>query len=387
MNILYISHEKDLNGASRSLLGIIDEINKLDVKVHVLIPYKSGKFIEELKKRDVKIIYSKYFRWIITKPKNYIKWIIKKSIFKMLCILNKLTILKVCNYCKKNDIDIIHTNSSVIDIGANISKKSKIPHIYHIREFGEEDFNMYPICNKKKKLKFINDNSETVVAISKALVEKYKYDFDYDKLTLIYNGIDDKFRRFKENKFEDDKKEYNCLIAGRIEEAKGQKEAILAFRELKNKGINNIKLQIVGSGDKRFINELINQNNLQDNIIVKGYSDNLFELRKNIDFELVCSKSEAFGRVTIESMMSSNPVIGANTGGTKELVIDGYNGYLYNVGDYKNLAFNIERIIKDKDKFYQMQVNAYEFSKKFTAENNAMEILKQYRKIKEEKVN
>lgn len=46
-------------------------------------------------------------------------------------------------------------------------------------------------------------------------------------------------------------------------------------------------------------------------------------MRKKIDVELVCSRSEAFGRVTIESMMSSNPVIGANTGGTKELIIEG----------------------------------------------------------------
>lgn len=386
MNILYIGHEKDLNGASRSLLGIIDEVNKNNIKVHVLTPYKDGMFAEELKKRNVKVVYSKYFRWIITRPKNNKKWIAKRLIFKILCIFNIFTVLKVTNYCKKNNIDIIHTNSSVIDIGARISKRTEIPHIYHIREFGEEDFNMYPIYNKAKRLKFINDNSKSIVAISNALIEKYKNGFDSDKLMLIYNGIDEKFMRVKDSKSKANKEEFNCLIAGRIEDAKGQREAILAINELKNRGINNIKLYIIGSGDKTLINKLIKKNNLQDNIVVKNYSNNLFEIRKNIDFELVCSKCEAFGRVTIESMMSSNPVVGSNSGGTKELIINGYNGYKYNVGDYKDLAFNIEKIINDKDKFYQMQTNSYQFSKKFTAKHNSVEILKLYRKIKEEKV-
>ncbi|WP_338658621.1 glycosyltransferase family 4 protein [Paraclostridium sordellii] len=378
MNILYISHEKDLNGASRSLLGIIDELSQKKFNIYVLTSYIDGKFIEELKKRNVNIIYSRYLRWIIYKPKNKFKWNIKKMIFKILRLVNIYTILKTSLYVKKYNIDIIHTNSSVIDIGAYISKLSNIPHIFHIREFGEEDFNMYPIYNKKRRLDFINKNSEKIIVISKAILDKYKKYFNDEKIKLVYNGIDERFLNFKSSKI---KEEYTAMIAGRIEEAKGQKEAILAINELKNKNIENIKLKIIGSGEKLELNKLINHYGLQDFIEVRDYCDNLFEVRKNIDFELVCSKNEAFGRVTIESMMSSNPVIGSNTGGTKELIIDGFNGFLYERGNYKDLAEKIIRLI-DKNEIEKISKNAFKYSKEeFTSKINANNINLVYEEI------
>ena len=378
MNILYISHDKDLNGASRSLLGIIDELSQKKFNIYVLTSYIDGKFIEELKKRNVNIIYSRYLRWIIYKPKNKFKWNIKKMIFKILRLVNIYTILKTSLYVKKYNIDIIHTNSSVIDIGAYISKLSNIPHIFHIREFGEEDFNMYPIYNKKRRLDFINKNSEKIIVISKAILDKYKKYFNDEKIKLVYNGIDERFLNFKSSKI---KEEYTAMIAGRIEEAKGQKEAILAINELKNKNIENIKLKIIGSGEKLELNKLINHYGLQDFIEVRDYCDNLFEVRKNIDFELVCSKNEAFGRVTIESMMSSNPVIGSNTGGTKELIIDGFNGFLNERGNYKDLAEKIIRLI-DKNEIEKISKNAFKYSKEeFTSKINANNINLVYEEI------
>lgn len=378
MNILYIGHERDLNGASRSLLGIIDKLDKEEINIHVLTSYKGGKFLNELKKRDVNIVYSKYFRWMIRKDKNRIKWIFKKLIFRFLNIFNIVTILKISDYSRKNNIDIIHSNSSVINIGAYISNITKIPHIFHIREFGEEDFNMYPIFNRKRSFEFINKNSKKIIVISNALLEKYKNNFDSKKIKLIYNGVDNKFSR---KKIKDNKGKYSALIAGRIEEAKGQKEAILAINELKNKGIDNINLVVIGSGDKKELNKYIVENGLENLIEIRDYSDSLFEIRKDIDFELVCSKNEAFGRVTIEAMMSSNPVIGANTGGTKELIINEYNGYLYEQGNYKDLAQKILLLINNK-KFNDISNNAFKYSNdRFTSEINAKNILLLYKEI------
>ena len=43
MNILYIGHERDLNGASMSLLGIIDELINYN-NIFVLSSYSDGPF-------------------------------------------------------------------------------------------------------------------------------------------------------------------------------------------------------------------------------------------------------------------------------------------------------------------------------------------------------
>ena len=107
----------------------------------------------------------------------------------------------------------------------------------------------------------------------------------------------------------------------------------------------------------------------------------MLEIRKNMDLELVCSRCEAFGRVTIEAMMSMIPVIGANTGGTKELIKQGYNGLLYEKGDFEDLANKIEELYKDRSKIREMGKNAYDYSKGFTSERNAINIYNIYEKI------
>jgi glycosyltransferase involved in cell wall biosynthesis len=51
----------------------------------------------------------------------------------------------------------------------------------------------------------------------------------------------------------------------------------------------------------------------------------------------MCSRSEAFGRVTIEAMLRKKPVIGYMAGGTSELIEEGVTGFKFkNVDDVLN---------------------------------------------------
>lgn len=66
------------------------------------------------------------------------------------------------------------------------------------------------------------------------------------------------------------------------------------------------------------------------------------EIRKNVDIEIVSSKQEAFGKITVEAMMGQIPVIGSNSGGTKELIKHNQNGLLFESGNADDLAKKIE---------------------------------------------
>ena len=186
--------------------------------------------------------------------------------------------------------------------------------------------------------------------------------------------------------FNEGKENINMIISGAVTAGKGQIEAIFAINEIINRGYKNITLNIAGSGEIEKINNVIEKLKLRNYVKVLGQVNNLHEIRKEIDIELVCSKSEAFGRVTIEAMMSMIPVIGANTGGTKELIQDGYNGLLYNQGDYISLANQIEYFIKNINEIERMGKNAYLFSEKFTTERNAKEVYKIYQEIIDDRV-
>lgn len=101
-----------------------------------------------------------------------------------------------------------------------------------------------------------------------------------------------------------------------------------------------------------------------------------------MDVELVCSKSEAFGRVTIEAMMSMNPVIASNTGANTELIKEDYNGLLYNYGNYVDLANKIEVLIQNPDLLEKYGKNGYKFAlENFTAEINAKNIEMVYKEL------
>ena len=82
-----------------------------------------------------------------------------------------------------------------------------------------------------------------------------------------------------------------------------------------------------------------------------------------MDVEIVCSKREAFGRVTVEAMLAGLPVVGSNTGGTPELIVDGETGIIFKCDDYKDLADKILLIYKNPELAYMISTNAKKVAK------------------------
>ncbi|SHM13011.1 glycosyltransferase family 4 protein [Ruminococcus flavefaciens] len=340
MKILYVSHEKRLNGASKSLLNIIDKMKENGHMIYVLTPYRDGAFYNELLHRSyVNVIIKPYFFWCQAKTK--IGWIKNKIMWPIFrSQVNRISAMIVSNYIKKEKIDIIHTNTSVINIGALISHYSRIPHIWHIREFGDLDFDMHYYEPVKKVYSFMNKNTDRFICISNAIANHYSL-LDKNKIRIVYNGIEES-SIININKKNDSEK-IRILIAGAIYIGKGQHEAVEACEILLDRGIDNFELLIAGEGEVYFnISKKV-----ENNIKFLGHVNKMRELRKNIDIELVCSRCEAFGRVTAEAMLAGIPVIGSNTGGTPELIENGTDGFLYDKGNAVALADKIEFLINN----------------------------------------
>src|SRR4030095_10023516 len=142
------------------------------------------------------------------------------------------------------------------------------------------------------------------------------------------------------------------LISGWIKESKGHEDAILAVKELVNRK-RDVELILMGVASPRYLKELqemVRDEDLQGYVRFHEFRDNPFPVVHEADVVLLCSKNEAFGRVTVEAMLLKKPVIGTNSGGTPELIREGYNGLLYEPGDYRQLADKIEYFIEDREK-------------------------------------
>lgn len=379
MNILYVVHDNKKGGAAISFLEMISYISK-EHNVYVLTPHKNGFLPQKLDEMQIPHSNAHYFWWKIALPSNKILAWLRIFVYKILNWCNYVEVIRIKKLVSEKQIDIIHSNSSVINFGAMLSKNTGIPHVWHLREYGEEDFGLKRVVSKKKYQKEMNSYAVGYIAISKSIKKKFADIVDEEKIFQIYNGVSEIFS-FKKN-FTNTRDTVKFLIAGNYCQEKGQTDVIKAVIELQKQGITGYEIYLAGNGDFTEPKRLVAENGLENVVTFCGLVDNMQQLRKEVDVEIVASKCEAFGRVTIEAMRMSNPVIGTNAGGTPELITDGVNGFLFEYGDYVRLAACMKKYIDDRALVAAMGANAYRTTKeKFTLENNARNIINVYNNL------
>lgn len=377
ITIAFIFHDAFLfSGATRSLLDIIDEVSKnKKFELVAIFPVNKGDAIDHLKNKNIKIICSKYsfIRYcfnsksilnFLRKAKLYYKYV--QSVFKI-----KYELVPII---KELNVDVVYTNTSVITVGALINKYCSIPHIWHFREFGEEDQHRKTMFGEYLYYKLVNNHSNRVIVISKALLSKYEKRVQNRLLYQVYNDISPKYINYCKKNTEKDA--LDILIVGAIIEEKGQDQVIKAVSYLINKGLN-IKLSVVGEPKGDYYNSLVKyvtDNGLEQKILFLGVIKDLCEIRKKSDVGVVTSKSEAFGRVTIEGMLSCMTMIGADCCGTSELIKDNETGMLYTFGDYVELSKKIEYLYHNRNEINKLGTKGYEFALQFTKGNCAHSI-------------
>jgi glycosyltransferase involved in cell wall biosynthesis len=90
---------------------------------------------------------------------------------------------------------------------------------------------------------------------------------------------------------------------------------------------------------------------------------------------LMCSQSEAFGRVTVEAMRAGLPVCGTNSGGTPEIIEPGIAGLLSPAGDANALAANLMTLESDEYLRRRLACGALESSQRFQRDPHDEELV------------
>ena len=311
------------------------------------------------------------------KKKNLLKEYVK-------FFFNWYVVSKYGNKLGINNNTIIHTNTSVTFFGAYLSDRFKISHVWHIREFGGEDYNIKYNYGYKHFQKWLN-RASAAIAISKSIFTKRVINAASPIKETIYNGVIFS-NEIKELPIKNDG-EANAKITfgiiGVISKEKGQEDAIKALMLLKKK-ISNIQLIIAGGGESSYIKKLkticIEQDPLEYVKFI-GFVENTDLFYSDIDCLLMCSRNEALGRVTIEAMSKGIPVIGFDNAGTSEIIKDGYNGFVYKDG-VEELADKMEIVINNKDIKASIILNALKTVKQnFTIEKYADAVAEIYQHV------
>lgn len=348
MKILYVaSDNSNKSGAFLCMIELCQGMReKYGIQTKVILPF-SGPGTKLLDDRKIEYEVVRSFDWVYlkgtTKGIRYYAEVIAKI------ILNIIAILKIYRIIRKDKFDIVHINTSYTYVGAIAAKLAKIPYVWHIREFGEED--QGNVFYFPKIVYSLMNDAKIVICISESIKKKYSQHLFKEKLKVIYDGVECE-RFFCKNKKILAKDIYTFLIVGTIKETKGQCLLLKACGKLLEE-VTNFKLIISGTGlesELKRLKEIIHYYRLEEKVEFLGFISDIEEIHRKADILFMCSSSEAFGRVTVEGMLSGSLIIGGNQGCTKEIIRHGGNGLLYRTGDSDSLKDTIKFAIMDPDK-------------------------------------
>ena len=369
MKIVFITHYTSLYGANRSLLNLIEGLKSHNVESYVIVPAK-GDITNALSELDVEFAVFPLKWWVshfelkgnlwqkLVKVLRH-KYHAAKRLRTNLNLVNKLA-----EQLKKWNIDLVYTNSSVIPIGALIARKLRLPHVWHLREFIDLDYNFRHDWGKKVFNYFVA-KADRRIAISYAIRDYLVNNCSVDTTPVIYNGVasEAKFDRLYRTKQElpKSKRPYTFSLVGAINPCKGQEVAIKAFSLLLKK-IPETQLLIVGDGDISHLQQLTADLDLVDKVKFWGHVDDPYQAYLNSDAVLMCSKNEGMGRVTVEAMSACCPVIGYDNAGTSEIIQHEHTGLLYK-GEHENLAIYMQRFVENPIWAKQLGDNAWHMAR------------------------
>lgn len=162
------------------------------------------------------------------------------------------------------------------------------------------------------------------------------------------------------------------LYMGWLERYKGVFDFIDSLRLLRDKGVDfKVKICGMGSAKDEMLN-LIKEYRLEGHVEYVGWvvGPEKMEQFTKTDIFVLPSHREGMPNVVMEAMASGIPVVATRVGGVPELIQDGVNGFLVDLGRSDQLFVAIERLIYSEE----LRCTFSENARRFIIENNSVEL-------------
>ena len=321
MNIAYILHSTiPTEGAAKAFLSLLKEMSKFHTGI-IIMPDKQRLFqkLTDAGHQCYAVpyranIYPPCCTWkdrFLFLPRIVAHW-----------VMNKVAVTKITRYLQDKGIDLIHTNVGVMDVGFRVSRKLKLPHLYHIREYGDIDFGMHYFPCKKSFLRQLSASQSYSICITRD-IQVHHQQKDKPNSRVIYDGVMSVKRTLPAIQ----KKKY-FLYAGRIEPAKGLDLLLEAYADYASRISDPFPLYVAGLASNptffAVIQQTVRLHRLDPYIHFVGDRDDISHLMQEAYAIIIPSRSEGFGLCMPEAMFNGCLAIAHNTGGTKEQLDNGF---------------------------------------------------------------
>ncbi|MEW5693276.1 MAG: glycosyltransferase family 4 protein [Candidatus Hydrogenedentota bacterium] len=278
---------------------------------------------------------------------------------------------------KKYDIMHIHLISShTISalLTAKLFRKKTIVKLAASGEFGDIATSSCSLIGKLKLLltRWLADRFVAPSAGVKQ--EMLDSSFNENKIKVIPNMIrEDK----NYNKTYHYKEIINIVFIARLTEQKSPETLIHSLNKIKS---HKFICKIVGGGVlKSILQEMVKNYGLIDKIYFTGEVNDVIPYLKEADIFISTSLSEGLPNSILEAGMVGLPVIATDISGNNEIIINNYNGFLFEPKNVNQLCEKISFFINNKDKIKEFGTRLQKLiMEKYTFESNIEKIKNLY---------
>jgi len=351
IKLLYVITKLELGGAQKQLLSLIRNIDRKNYQVYLFTAQDGMLLTEAQAINELTIKRSRFLEREINPLKDL------------------LALFELFRFIKKNQIRIVHTHSSKAGIlgrlAAGFAGTGIIVHTVHGWPFHDYQPVLWRsvfVWLEKMAGKF----TDKLIVVSQADLQKgLKYISGQQAMyTLIHYGVD--FSGL-ESPASQIRKEFGLsaddLLVGNISCFKPQKapQDFLRLAAAVIKEFPKAKFVLIGDGVLRDdLERSISSLNLQGSVILTGWRRDISGILSAIDVFVLNSLWEGMPISVLEAMSYTKPVVATDTGGIKEVVLEGQSGFLVEPANVEKMSEKLLVLLRDGDLRKKMGFRARE---------------------------
>lgn len=316
MNIAYILNATiPAGGATKAFLNMLNGLKAYNVHPFVVLPDAEGIYAD-LKSMNIPTLVLTY------RPSAYpLSQTLRQKVlfpFRLIAriVMNRWVGKALDTFLVGNKIDIVHSNTGVVRIGFDAAQRVGIPHIYHIREYGDLDFGIRYFPNRDAYLRQLKMPNNYSICITKD-IQRHQQLSGTNTSRVIYDGVFPAMDTMPVGAGKD-----YFLFAGRIEPAKGLDQLLQAYWHYVERVDSPLPLKVAGAGNGSpyYQQQLcyVNEHGLANQVEFLGECKDIALMMLHARALVIPSRNEGFGFCMPEAMQQGCLCIGRNTGGTKE---------------------------------------------------------------------
>lgn len=275
---------------------------------------------------------------------------------------------------RRNEYDIIHVHTPIAALYGRLLKL-KFPRLRTI--YTAHGYHFLKGCSKLGWILYY-PIEKVMAKFTDVIININKEDYEITKEKLrpkkcyLLNGVGldlGKYKKLSEEEISEKKKElglsdsdFIVLMIAELNKNKNHIQLINAI-EILSKQYSNIKVLCIGDGGlKDELEEMIHLRNLQNNVFMLGYREDVNNLINVSDIGILMSYREGLPRNIMEFMACGRKIIATDIRGCRDLICNETIGTLVNVGDYEETAKAIEKyyLLGDRNFEVSHEINKYD---------------------------